>query len=115
MRILFDQGTPLPARHFLSHHAVSLSSELGWDQFQNGELLLAAERAGFDLLLTTDKNLRYHKNLKERSIPIVVIGYSHCHTLRQLILRVVAAVDSAIPGSYLEVGVPWGRRRREEA
>jgi hypothetical protein len=59
MRILLDQGTPMPARHFLSQHTVSLSSELGWDQLQNGELLLAAERAGFDLLLTTDKNLRY--------------------------------------------------------
>jgi len=58
MRILFDQGTPLPARHFLSHHAVSISVELGWDQLKNGDLLSVAERAGFELLLTTDKNLR---------------------------------------------------------
>lgn len=111
MRVLFDQGAPLPARHFLRHHAVSISSDLGWDQLKNGDLLMAAESAGYELLLTTDKNLRYQQNLKGRAIAIVVIGYSHWPTLKQHIERVVEAVDAATPGSYVEVDIPYVRSK----
>jgi hypothetical protein len=58
MRILFDQATPLPIRAHLVHHSVSTAFAQGWDKLENGELLTAAEEAGFDILLTTDKNLR---------------------------------------------------------
>ena len=83
MRILFDQGTPLPIRRFLTGHEVSISSDLGWDRLRNGDLLIAAENAGYDVLLTTDKNLRYQQNLKKRIIAIVVIGHAQmaCTTL----------------------------------
>ena len=111
MRILFDQGTPVPARHYLSHHAVSISAELGWARLQNGDLLNTAERAGFDLLLTTDKNLRYQQNLKERTIAIVVIGHSQWPALKPHMRRVVEAVDAATPGSYAEVEIPYGGRK----
>jgi len=99
MRILFDQGTPVPARQYLSHHAVSISADLGWDRLQNGDLLIMAEKAGFELLLTTDKNLRYQQNLKERSIAIVVIGHSQWPALKPHMQRVVDAVDTATSGS----------------
>lgn len=68
MRIPFDQGTPVPARRYLSGHAISISADLGWDRLRNGDLLIAAENAGFELFLTTDKNLRYQQNLKDRTM-----------------------------------------------
>lgn len=111
MRILFDQGTPVPARHYLNHHAVSISAELGWARLQNGDLLNTAEKAGFELLLTTDKNLRYQQNLKERTIAIVVIGHSQWPALKPHMQRVVEAVDAAKPGSYAEVEIPYGGRK----
>lgn len=40
----------------------------------NGELLDAAEAAGFDVLLTTDRNIRYQQNLTGRGLAIVVLG-----------------------------------------
>jgi uncharacterized linocin/CFP29 family protein len=40
----------------------------------NGALLTAAEEAGFDLLLSTDKNIQYQQNLKGRRIAIVILG-----------------------------------------
>jgi len=64
MRVLFDQGTPVPIKRYLTGHEVTLSVDAGWDRLRNGELLDAAEKDGFDLLLTTDKNLRYQQNLK---------------------------------------------------
>jgi len=48
--------------------------ERGWDRLQNGELIAAAEAAGFELLLTTDKNIRYHQNLTGCKIAFVVVG-----------------------------------------
>lgn len=76
MRILFDQGTPVPIRRHLANHTVGISADLGWERLRNGELLMAAEAAGYELLLTPDKNLRYQQNLTERKIAILVIGHS---------------------------------------
>jgi hypothetical protein len=72
MRILFDQGTPVPLRRHLSGHTVSTAYEMGWSGLANGDLLAAAE-AQFDLLLTTDQNLRYQQNLSGRQLAILVL------------------------------------------
>ena len=58
MRILFDQGTPVPLRQHLTHHVVDTAFERGWSALHNGELLDVAEQEGYDLLITTDQNLR---------------------------------------------------------
>ena len=73
MRIIFDQATPLPIRPYLESHTVSTAPKQGWDELTNGDLLTAAEKAGFDLLLTTDKNMRYQQNLAGRKIAIIVL------------------------------------------
>lgn len=51
MRILFDQGTPVPLRRALAAHEVSTAFELGWANMENGDLLRAAE-VQFGLLIT---------------------------------------------------------------
>jgi hypothetical protein len=60
MRILFDQGTPVPPRRVLTGHTISMAYEMGWTELDSGALLRAAE-TDFDVLVTTDKNLRYNK------------------------------------------------------
>ena len=112
MRVLFDQGTPVPIKRYLAAHEVSISSDLGWDRLRNGDLLRAAEREGYEVLLTTDKNLRYQQHLKEYSIAIVVIGHSQWPALQPHIHRVVEAGDAATPGSYAEVDIPYKKPRR---
>ena len=57
MRVLFDHGTPAPLQSFLTGHTVVDAKAQGWDTFENGDLLTAAEAAGFDVLITTDKNM----------------------------------------------------------
>jgi hypothetical protein len=58
MRILFDNGTSVPLRFALKGHVVTEAIERGWDRLANGELLAVAEAAGFEILVTTDKNIR---------------------------------------------------------
>jgi predicted nuclease of predicted toxin-antitoxin system len=68
MRILFDQGTPVPLRDHLPGHIIETAFELGWSTLENGILLAAAEDS-FDLLITTDQKLRYQQNLVGRKLP----------------------------------------------
>jgi hypothetical protein len=106
MFVLFDQGTPVPIRPFLKEHTVQTTAERGWDTLENGELLKAAEAAGFNVLVTPDKNIRHQQNLTVRTIALVVLGNPQWPMLRQHVDRVIAAVNAARPGSYTEVEIP---------
>jgi len=106
MLILFDQATPVPIRAYLVGHTVRSAWQQGWSTLKNGDLLLAAEEAGFEMLLTTDKNIRYQQNLSARRIAIIVLGRQQWPEVRPHIQRVVDAVDAAMPGSYAEVEIP---------
>ena len=107
MLILFDHGTPRSIARWLTGHSVVEAFNKGWDRLVNGELLKAAEDAGFDLLLTTDKNMKYQQNLKGRRIAIVVLGNSNRPIVHRYIDRVIVAANAATPGSYTEVDIPF--------
>ena len=107
MRILFDNGTPRGLSAFLTGHTVEEARDHGWDELGNGALIDAAEQAGFEVLLTTDKNIRYQQNLKTRRIAIVVLGHSQWPMVKLAVGRILTAVKSAKPGSYIEVEVPF--------
>jgi len=106
MRVLFDQGTPVQIRRSLKEHVVKTAWEQGWSRMENGELLRAAEEAGFDVLLTTDQNIRYPQNLTGRKIAIVVLAKARWRLIKPAVDRVSAAVNDAKPGSYTEVEIP---------
>jgi len=105
MCVLFDQGTPVQIRRSLKEHTVKTAREQGWSTLANGDLLRVAEEAAFDVLLTTDKNIRYQQNLAGRRIAVVVLGNGLWPLVKPVLPRVVAAVDAAKPGSYTEVEI----------
>jgi len=107
MLILFDHGTPRSIARWLEGHTVVEAVAKGWDTLDNGALLNVAEEAGFDLLLSADKNIRYQQNLKGRRIAIVILGNAQRPAVHRHINRVVAAVNTATPGSYTEVEIPF--------
>lgn len=106
MLILFDHGTPRGIARWLSEHTVKEARAQGWHRLSNGDLLEAAEKSGFDLLLTTDKNIRYQQNLRQRKIAIVVLGKARWRLIKPLLANVVAAVNAAQPGTYTEIDIP---------
>jgi hypothetical protein len=106
MRILFDNGTPAPLIPFLEGHTVTKAKDAGWHKLVNGELLKAAEEAGFEVLLTTDKNMAAQQNLKSFTIAIVVLGNSQWRIVQRYVRKIAAAVSAATPGSYSEVDIP---------
>jgi hypothetical protein len=106
--ILFDHGTPKGLIRALSGHTVHTAQAKGWDTFSNGALLRAAEEAGFEVLLTTDRRIRYQQNLRARRIALVVLtGSTRWSRVRQHLDRIVEVVGAAVPGTYSEIQIPF--------
>jgi len=103
MLILFDHVTPSGVARFLPGHTVTKAKDRGWDTLTNGNLLAEAERAGFDVLLTADKSMRYQQDLRGRRIALVVLSTPQWPVVRLHIGRIAAAISAAAPGSYTEV------------
>lgn len=106
MLILFDQGTPVPLRSFLTGHTVKTASEQGWSTLANGKLLDAAETAGLEVLVTTDENLPEQQNLMLPKLAIVVLGNAQWPILKLQVRLAVDAINAAKPGSYVLVDIP---------
>jgi hypothetical protein len=103
MKILFDQGTPVPLRRQLAGHNVKTAYELGWSDLSNGALLKAAEKAGFQVLITTDQNLRYQQNLSERRIAIVVLRSTSWPRIRLHVEEIRRTIDAVNAGDFSEI------------
>ena len=106
MLVLFDRSTLSGIARALVGHTVGDARERGWDQVSNGDLLNATEAAGFQVLLTTDKNIQYQQNLAGRQFcfgawELRVAGSAfasrgqHCR-----------CGESGKPGGYTEVEIP---------
>ena len=108
MHILFDHGTPKGIARALPGHTIISAQARGWDTLNNGALLNAAEEAAFDLLLTTDRRIRYQQNLAGRKLALVVLtGTTKWSRVRLHLQRIAAVVNAAAPGSYTEIEIPY--------
>ena len=105
MRVLFDQGTPVPLRRFLSNRSVDTAFERGWSHLQNSELLQASEQDGYQLVITTDQNLQYQQNLSDRKLAIIVLRTTSWLRIQSRIDDIQDAVERMTPGDYLEIPV----------
>jgi predicted nuclease of predicted toxin-antitoxin system len=106
VRILFDQGTPVPLRRALQIHEVVTAHERGWGTLQNGDLLRVAEAAGFEAIITTDQNLRYQQNLSARRLAILVLLTTDWRLIRQHTDRVALVAAKLTAGDYVELAFP---------
>jgi hypothetical protein len=106
LKILFDQGTPAPLRRAFGAHTVETAFERHWDNLKNGALIEAAEAAGFDVFVTTDKNLWYQQNLRARRIAILVLWTTSWPDLRLHAETISEVVSRLAPGEFRELSRP---------
>ena len=69
---------------------------------RNGALLAEAERQ-FDVLVTTDQNLRFQQNLQGRRLAILVLPTTSWPVLRDRVTEIVAAVNAIRPGEFRQL------------
>lgn len=107
MKVLFDQGVPVPLGKHLVSHQVSTAYDLGWQTLTNGDLLHHEEKSDFDVLVTTDQNLKYQQNLSSRIISIVVLTTTSWPRIQKHLSEIVTAVESCKPNGYIEVMIDY--------
>ena len=105
MKILFDQGTPAPLRRQLDGHVVDTAAERGWSDLDNGDLIDHAEQAGYDVLISTDQNLRYQQNLAGRRLAVVVLLSTAWPKVQLRVDDIRRALDQIGPGDLREVPI----------
>jgi len=72
MKVLLDECVTKKAKKFLKEYEVNTVPEMGFSGLKNGKLLTQAEKSGFDILLTIDKNIDYQQNISKYQITIVI-------------------------------------------
>lgn len=103
MRVLFDHNLPHKLRASLSKHQILTAAYMGWSELKNGELLRAAEDAGIDVFVTGDRSLVYEQNLAGRRLAIIALSTNNWPIVKDHISRILAAIESTVPGSFQEV------------
>ncbi len=103
MKVLLDENLPHLLRNNLGDHEVFTVRYKGWAGLKNGELIKVAQDGGFEVFITGDQTLSYEQNLTARRVAIVVLSSIDWHILRENLPPILAALDSATPGSFQEV------------
>ena len=112
MRILFDQNVPRTLRNLLPGHDVRTAAEMGWSTLVNGILVDAAERGGFEAMITADRSFRFQVNISARSLTVIILSTNHWPVLQRGAPSILRALQGARPGSFQEVVVGRFRRPR---
>ena len=86
----------------LAPRQVTTVQQAGFSGLKNGALLAALEGA-FEVFVTADKNLRYQQNLAGRTLTIVELPTNRWPLLRPLKAKILGAIDSSKPSSYVTV------------
>ena len=105
MRVLLDNNVNRRFGRLINGHDVTHVQEIGWDKLKNGELIGAAESAGFAVLITADKNMQYQQNLTSRSISIIVLGASRIAlpNISPLAGQVNGVLENLSPGTFITI------------
>ena len=105
MKILLDHSTPRVLRRYLSDHVVDTAAAQGWSDLSNGDLLEHAVEEGYEVLITTDQNMRYQQNLDTWPICVVVIMSNRWPLIQPRVGDVRATVSASKPGQFTEVAI----------
>lgn len=93
-------------RNILDSHQVDTADERGWSLLTNGRLLAAVENEGYEIFVTTDKNLTNQQNLRTIPFAIIVLSTTSWPRIQTASDKVKLAIDTAIPGSITEIAIP---------
>jgi hypothetical protein len=112
MRILFDQNVPRALRNLLPGHDVRTAAEMGWSTLANGILVDAADRGGFEAIITADRSIRLQVNISSRRLAVIILSTNHWPALQRGAPAIQQSLQQARPGSYQDVAVGRFRRGR---
>jgi hypothetical protein len=105
VRVLLDEQLPRQLVPLLIGHDVRTVQQQSWAGLKNGQLLDAAEAAGFTVLLTGDRNLQFQQNLSKRKLGVVVLcaASNALEDLAPLVPAAIRAIGAVQPSQVFRV------------
>ena len=107
MRVPLDECIDEGLRHAITGHDCETCRYAGLKGLTNGRLLAAAEQAGFEVLITVDRNLPYQQRLRDREIGLIILQgrTTNLDDLLALIPDVLTILAALKPGDVVRVRV----------
>ena len=105
MRILLDECVDEELRKYFFGHDCQTCRYAKLRELSNGQLLAAAESAGFQVLVTVDKNMAYQQNLRDRAIAVVTLDArsANFEDLVLLMPDVLEVLQRLTPGTVVRI------------
>ena len=107
MLILFDNGTPRGLARFLIGHSVEEAWARGREELANGEPIECAEQLGFQLLITTDKNMQVPAESPDSQARACRSKKFTVPMVKCAAANIVSVINASMPGSCIEIQVPF--------
>ena len=104
MRVLLDNCVHRRLKDLILGHDFKHTSECGLSNYENGDLLIEAAKV-YDVLLTTDQNIRFQHNLAKLPLPVVEIDTrdTRIQALRVFAPFLLAAIDETTRFNFVSV------------
>ncbi len=105
MRVLLDNNVNRRFARLISGHDVIHARELGWTELENGDLIATAQREGFNVVITCDKQIQYQQNLAGRKISIIVLNslFIKLADIKLLAPQVNQVLGKLVPASFIVI------------
>jgi hypothetical protein len=110
-RVLLDEGVPAGLQRLLPGLSVRSVQGMGWAFLKDGAMIEAAEKAGFEVIITCDQSIRYQQNLSKRSLGWVVLKTNRWASIRTNPTMIADAAKAAGRGKIIELHFPLPMRR----
>jgi hypothetical protein len=115
LKIFIDEDVLRKLVPFLTGHDIQTVVSMQWGGIKNGELLALIERAGFEVLITGDKNMPSQQQLEGRLFALLIMSAINWPVVKPSVKKIAAAVSVAQPGTitFVDCGV-FVRRSKSE-
>ena len=105
MRILLDECVPKSLKREFDDLNIKTVKEMGWSGTKNGALLKLMSDGKFNVLLASDRNIKYEQNLQKADVAVIVmVAYTNrVNDLLPLVPKIREILVSIDPGEIVEV------------
>jgi predicted nuclease of predicted toxin-antitoxin system len=108
VKLLLDECLPIEFRHSFPGHDAHTAEWAGFKGKKNGELLSAAEAAGYQVLITVDQGIHRQVAQSRRKLAIIIVRAptNQVEDLREAVPMILGALESLMPGQVVSVPSP---------
>lgn len=85
MKIIIDECVPSIVKRGLPAREIRTVQEMGWAGIKNGQLLSLVVEAGFDVFITSDKNLKHQQNLSSLNLAVFLLPSNQVPVVKALL------------------------------